>query len=241
MAVRPVDGLAWQPSTRSGSHICRGKDCKDLSSDNKKSIDREKIHDKIFRKKYGCYIEPDILHSKAYASLSRKHSIRVLTYFLSKQIRLRKRGKPKRKKEYFTANQGRITFSYAEAASKGIGSYGFRDALDELIEKGFIDITHSGGAYEMDVSRYAISDRYKKYGQHDFIKVERPKDTRRGQHWKKSKPKKAAPKPKKVIPLKTVKKSRRTKFPSDQKKPAMTKADKEKAVQKIKAAFQFKK
>jgi len=54
-------------------------------------------------------------------------------------------------------------------------------ALDELVEKGFIDITHSGsGGIKGDKSLYAISDRWKDYGKSNFKPMKRQKDSRKG-------------------------------------------------------------
>ena len=52
--------------------------------------------------------------------------------------------------------------------------------MKELVEKGLIDIEHSGGGYDGDKSLYAISDRWRKYDTLEFEDKTMPKDTRQG-------------------------------------------------------------
>ena len=48
----------------------------------------------------------------------------------------------------------------------------FSNAIKELLEKGFIDITRPGiGKYRVS-TLYAISNRWRKYGTPEFVKVE---------------------------------------------------------------------
>jgi DNA-binding PadR family transcriptional regulator len=53
-------------------------------------------------------------------------------------------------------------------------------AIDQLIKYGFIDITHAGGGIRGDYSLYAISQRWREYGEEGFIVKTRQKDTRFG-------------------------------------------------------------
>ena len=97
--------------------------------------------------------------------------------------------------EWVFTNNGEIVFPYMEAVRKGIGRREFRDALDELIAKGFLDISHLGkggrkrldnnGRVIGDMTTYIISERWKDYGKQTFKppKIERKKDTRTGRGW----------------------------------------------------------
>jgi len=67
--------------------------------------------------------------------------------------------------KWFIENNGEIVFFYTEALNKyGITKPRFQRAVDELVEKGFIDITHHGGGVKGDSSTYAISERWQDYG-----------------------------------------------------------------------------
>ena len=84
-----------------------------------------------------------------------------------------------RGKEWIISNNGEIFFTYDEAENNfGIPRSTFRRAIDQLVDLGFIDITHHGGGMMKDASKYAISERWKEYGKKEFLKKTRPKDTR---------------------------------------------------------------
>ena len=66
----------------------------------------------------------------------------------------------------------------------------FMRAITELVDKGFIDIIHSGsGGIKGDKSKYAISERWRKWETELFVKKTRLKDNRGGRgfavYWKK--------------------------------------------------------
>lgn len=54
----------------------------------------------------------------------------------------------------------RLVLTYAEAESLGITRNVFIRAIDELLEKGFIEIVNPGGAYKRDKTVYALVDDY---------------------------------------------------------------------------------
>ena len=84
-----------------------------------------------------------------------------------------------RGKEWIISNNGEIFFTYDEAENNfGIPRSTFRRAIDQLVDLGFIDITHHGGGMMKDASKYAISERWEEYGKKEFLKKTRPKDTR---------------------------------------------------------------
>ena len=101
----------------------------------------------------------------------------------------------KGQKEWILTNNGDIVYPYLEAERKGIGRREFRNAIDELIIKGFLDISHQGkggrkkidknGKVAGDMTTYIIADRWEDYGKLIFKppKVERRKDTRKGRGW----------------------------------------------------------
>ena len=96
-----------------------------------------------------------------------------------------------RGKEWIISNNGEIFFTYDEAENNfGIPRSTFRRAIDQLVDLGFIDITHHGGGMMKDASKYAISERWEEYGKKEFLKKTRPKDTRglgfTKENWKKT-------------------------------------------------------
>jgi hypothetical protein len=88
-------------------------------------------------------------------------------------VKIGRRGK----EQWDIANNGEIVFTYKEAKEKYGISYGaFRDAIDELRDKGFVDIAESGAGLYKSANLYAISDRWRLYGTPEYEKPKpRPK------------------------------------------------------------------
>ncbi len=140
----------------------------------------------------GIRIDKNLLRSKAFRSLS-KWSLLVYLDFLRK----RQWGEAKRDGNtvWIFQNNGKIVYPYLEAERKGINRREFRNALDELIKMGFLDINHHGkggrkiidrnGKVTGDMTTYIISDRWENHGKPNFKppKVERKKDPRKGRGW----------------------------------------------------------
>jgi hypothetical protein len=121
-------------------------------------------------------IDADLVISRAFLNLTGVAS-QVYLLFLRRR-RLEKLGR-KGKEKWVISNNGEIVFPYAEAENKfGITRPRFQRAIDQLVEHGFIDIVHSGGGMVKDISKYAISERWIKYGTNNFIHKHREKDTR---------------------------------------------------------------
>lgn len=130
-----------------------------------------------------CF-DKSLLRSKAFRSLS-KWSLLAYFDFLRKRQMEQVKNK-KRSVEWVIKNNGDIVYPYLEAEKKGIGRREFRNAIDELIGKGFIDITHQGsGGRSSDMTRYFIDDRWKDYGSESFRPPKKPrhKDSRKGVGW----------------------------------------------------------
>ena len=91
-----------------------------------------------------------------------------------------------RSPEWVIKNNGDIVYPYLEAEKKGIGRREFRNAVDELLEKGFLDIAHQGsGGRSGDMTKYFIDHRWKDYGTPSFRPAKNPrsKDSRKGRGW----------------------------------------------------------
>ncbi|MEN8251510.1 MAG: hypothetical protein ABFS32_21475, partial [Bacteroidota bacterium] len=130
-------------------------------------------------------VEKKLLNSYAFESIKRPNSFRVYFCFLMK----RKVKKDRYTGQYKIINNGEIVFTYQEAQKRlGISVGTFRNCIDELIGLGLINLNHPGsGGRKGDVSLYAISERWKKYGTYAFVKKTRSKDQREGRGFYKSK------------------------------------------------------
>ena len=120
------------------------------------------------------WLDRKLPKSKAFLSLKRI-SLQVLIIFHTKcqMAEIKRSGQ----KEWMIKNNGEIEFTYLEAERKyGLSKRQFTTALDHLVEKGFIDVSHAGAAFRGDKSKYALSDRWRKYGTDEFEVVERKKD-----------------------------------------------------------------
>jgi len=115
-----------------------------------------------------CVIEQALLKSTAYRTLSSPTAYFVLGIFWTK----RQIGKVGRsgKKQIVILNNGEIIFAYVEAKKKYSISYStFKAAIDELREKGFIDIAESGAGLYKSANLYALSDRWRLYGTPEYV------------------------------------------------------------------------
>jgi hypothetical protein len=67
------------------------------------------------------------------------------------------------------ANNGELEFTYDAAEEKyGITTGRFTRALDQLVDRGFIDVAATGMGVHRVKTWYAISDRWPDYGTPDF-------------------------------------------------------------------------
>jgi hypothetical protein len=73
------------------------------------------------------------------------------------------------KYRFYGDNSKHIIFTYQEAI-KIMSKGAYVKARNQLIERGFIDVIKRGGL-EKQPTIYGISDRWKKFGTKDFIKV----------------------------------------------------------------------
>ena len=130
------------------------------------------------QKRYNdMYIERAVILSEAFKVLTAT-AIRVYLIFLTKRVVKPLQGKAARrtgKGKYYIENQGQIEFRYSEAEKYGIRSAAFRDAIDQLVAVGLIDIAQQGSGVQKDVTLYALSDRWRLYGMPEFVVRTRPK------------------------------------------------------------------
>ena len=121
------------------------------------------------RSSTGVFFERKLLRSIAYRSLRTPTAYFVLGIFMTKRkmIQIGRRGK----ECWVIENNGEIVFSYKEAKQRYNISYSaFRNAIDELREKGFLDIAESGAGVHKARNLYSLSDRWKLYGTPQYEK-----------------------------------------------------------------------
>ncbi len=154
----------WVPQPRYPSAITKG--AKMAGSRNKKD---------------SIYIDKALLRSDAFRSLN-KWSMLVYLDFL----RMRKMHWLSHKQEWIIENNGELVYPYATAELKKINRRNFRNAIDELQAKGFLDISEYGsGGHNRKETKYKIDFRWRKYGKPEFEPPQKPrrKDTREGRGW----------------------------------------------------------
>ena len=123
----------------------------------------------------GIFIDRSIISCEAFKGLKGKSFFVYLGFLGKRQLKKSPSGK------WECINNGKIIFPYREAKKLGLHSAQFTRAIDNLIDVGFIDLTHSGSGSgsQKDPSLYAISERWRKYGTAKFEKLEREKDNRK--------------------------------------------------------------
>ncbi|MEA3487055.1 MAG: hypothetical protein U9R20_05300 [Thermodesulfobacteriota bacterium] len=130
-----------------------------------------------------CF-DKNLLRSLTFRSFN-KWALLAYFDFLRKRQMEKLKGK-KSGSRWVISNNGEIVYPYSEAEKRGIGRREFRNAIDELIEEGFLDITHQGsGGRSGDMTRYFIDDRWKDFGNASFRPAKNPhrKDSRKGRGW----------------------------------------------------------
>jgi hypothetical protein len=126
------------------------------------------------------YVPREIVTSPAFAAIRTAAAHVVLMAFYSKRQMEKKRSPGHREKIWRCVNNGQITFSYKEAFDRyGLTAGRFRNALDEVVRLGFIDIARSGYGLHKSQSQYAISRRWQRYGTLEFQPSERPRQSQR--------------------------------------------------------------
>jgi len=117
-----------------------------------------------FRLKRKVWIDPDMMESEVYRSLSSK-AMWVLQRFHQKLTWSDVKIGGQKKRVY---NNGGLSFTYSEANHFGISTAQFHRILKVLVEKGFTDPEHRGGGLGRDYSLYKLSKRWMKWGTPEF-------------------------------------------------------------------------
>ena len=113
------------------------------------------------------WVSRKLIKSKAFLSLGTVTSVQILLIFFTKR-QMTKMGRSG-KEQWVTTNNNEIVFTYIEAENKyEISNSAFRNAIDELREKGFIDIFQGGAGTYRAVNTYTLCDRWKLYDTDDY-------------------------------------------------------------------------
>lgn len=113
------------------------------------------------------WIPKTLIQSRAFRALRTPTAHVVLAIFWTKRqmVQVGRRGKG----QWAVANNDEIEFTYLEADSKwGISASVFRNAIDELRNKGFLDIAESGAGLYKSKNKYTLSERWRRYGTPDY-------------------------------------------------------------------------
>jgi hypothetical protein len=124
--------------------------------------------------KWAIRMEFALLHSTVYRKLDYAPALKVLNWFHEKRtidVDKKRRGA----KRYKVLVQD-VSFTYAEAALRGLDHKKFNRALRELHVHGFIDVIYLGSGKQRDYSRYALSDRWRTFNTNDFKPIDFPKN-----------------------------------------------------------------
>lgn len=118
-------------------------------------------------KNANIWFEKCLIESKAFVALKTATAHKALALFFTKRQVTKRKGS---RNQWDITNNGEITFTYREAKRKlSIKSdKTFRRAIDELRDKGFIDIAASGYGLYKSSNLYSISERWKLYGTPEY-------------------------------------------------------------------------
>ncbi len=118
-------------------------------------------------------LEQKIVKSKPWLKLTGA-STQVYLIFRTKCQMKRIKAKVGRSSGMSIVNNGEIVFTYKDAYRKyGISKDRFQRAIDQLVEFGFIDISHTTNGLHKVETQYAISDRWKNWGTDAFVPKKR--------------------------------------------------------------------
>lgn len=141
-----------------------------------------------------------LVDSNAFKALTTGASLQTLVWFWQ-MVEYEKRKRKVRKGRAETSvgkidlikHNGELSFTYQEAGWRGMTDRRFSRALKDLYRLGFIDITRLGRGVKGEYNKYAISNRWQKYGTPEWEEIPYPENFHEGfrssVHPKKSKKK----------------------------------------------------
>lgn len=116
------------------------------------------------------FLDYELLTSRAFLSLKTVTATKVYMIFMTKRQMKKVRGR-----DFEIANNYQIVFTYDEAVKLlNISKSTFTRAIDELIEKGLIDVAATGKGLHKIPTLYGMSERWRAYGTDQFEVRTRP-------------------------------------------------------------------
>ena len=130
---------------------------------------------KKFKVKRKAWVEPEMMESDAFRSLSAS-AMWVLLRFTQKLKWSYTKVRSRKTRVYEIKG---LTFTYSEAKYFGLSDATFYRAIKKLVERGFLDVEHRGGTFGRgeikDYTRFMLSDRWKAWGTPQFVKKDFPR------------------------------------------------------------------
>ena len=130
---------------------------------------------KKFKVKRKAWVEPEMMESDAFRSLSAS-TMWVLLRFTQKLRWSYTKVRGRKTRVYEISG---LTFTYSEAKYFGLSDATFYRAIKTLVERGFLDVEHRGGTFGhgeiKDYTRFKLSDRWKAWGTPQFVKKDFPR------------------------------------------------------------------
>jgi hypothetical protein len=122
-------------------------------------------------KRWAIRVDYELLHSEAFRSLRYAPTLKVLCWSYEKR-KIRKTGS--RKNRYQEIDDP-FSFTFSEAALRGLTHKQFGRAIRELYGRGFLELEKHGSGMHKDFSLYCFSERWRKFGTPEFERKEFPK------------------------------------------------------------------
>lgn len=123
---------------------------------------------------HGIYLENDLLQSPAFLAIKSIHSVRVLLEFYRRRKIYKSKNRRGKHDRPMIINNGKIELTYRYVKENlGIPQTTFSRCLSEVVGLGFIDIAEFSCGLRKQPTRFSISDRWKQYGQVDFVFAKR--------------------------------------------------------------------
>lgn len=116
-------------------------------------------------------VQNALIDGAAMRSIRHADTIRVFLIFMSKAP-LPPTRRRKRDQRRALAASPDLFFSFAEAVYRGITRKSFARAVRELVAAGLIDVIHRGSGMRGDPSKYRLSERWRKFNESDFEKID---------------------------------------------------------------------
>jgi len=125
----------------------------------------------------GIFLPREMLKSEAFLSLSTGAAHIVLMTFMAKR-QVEKRKVPAGGEYWEVVNDGALVYTYSEARRQGLTPTRFCDALDLLLERGFIRVAKAGRGKHRAKTFFALSDAWRTWKPGDPPKAQRRKRAR---------------------------------------------------------------